>query len=49
MKVIARLWCKLTGHKRGRRVAEASDTVRVVLACGRCGTTWTRKRRKLLT
>jgi hypothetical protein len=48
MKVFARFLCWLFGHRRGRRVAEASDTVRIVLQCQRCGARWTRKRRKLL-
>jgi hypothetical protein len=49
VRLIARLECWIFGHKRGRRVAEASDTVRIVLACGRCGKQWTRKARKLLS
>jgi hypothetical protein len=49
VKVFARLWCRLAGHRRGKRVAEASDTVRIVLQCGRCGKQWTRKARKLLS
>ncbi len=36
--MIARLLCKLFGHRRGKRV-DGTDTI----ACPRCNATWTRK------
>lgn len=43
--MIAKLWCRLFGHKRGRRVHQESpyDGTTYCFACPRCKATWTRK------
>ena len=50
MNLLSRLYCKVFGHRRGRRINPAMDYTgayippsHVGFQCLRCGATWTRK------
>lgn len=52
MRLLARMLCRLTGHRRGRRLkANGSPLVDgsgyAHFECPRCSATWTRKIRKV--
>lgn len=44
--MIARIWCRVFGHKRGKRVPDADGVMTNVLRCPRCMQCWRRKPRR---
>jgi len=47
MKLLGRIWCRLFGHRRARRVAGAMvEAGKVLMVCPRCGASKTRRERK---
>lgn len=43
--MFAKLYCRLFGHRRGKRVGAATDIINgaTTFYCPRCNTRWTRK------